>query len=511
MLNPLVLTIDLGTQSVRAVLTDKTGAILHKVQHKYEKPYYSSQPGWAEQNPDVYWEAICSITNKLKQAAASVWNDIVAVTVTTIRDTCVCVDENGKPLRDAILWLDKRECKVSKPVPFGSLLLFSLIGKSDTIALQRKISACNWIMENQPDIWEKTYKFMMISGYLTYKLTGKMVDSVANMIGHIPINNKTRTWMAKSDPTRCVFDIEKAKLTTLVEPGETLGPITAQAAAQTGIPEGLPVIATGSDKGCETLGLSCVTPDKAAIGLGTTATIQFTIGRYMEPLPFIPAYPAVLKNHYNPEVQVYRGYWLIAWFKNEFAAKEVQQAGEMGISPEELLNSRLAEIPAGCNGLVFQPYFTPGVVMPKARGAIIGFSDIHTRIHIYRAIIEGINFALMDGLYTMQRRGKVKISNLFIAGGGSQSDAICQITANMFGLPVYRIQTYEATALGSAIVAFAAMGVFADIKQAAAAMVHIKDEFLPDMQEHKKYEAIYNNVFCRVFGRLLPLYKKNEI
>lgn len=511
MMNPLVLTIDLGTQSVRVILTDQTGTIRHKVQHKYEKPYYSAQPGWAEQNPDVYWDAICTITNRLKAEALSVWNDIIAVTVTTIRDTCVCVDENGKPLRDAILWLDKRECKLSKPVPFGSRMLFSLIGKKDTIELQRKISACNWIMENQPEIWKQTHKFMMISGYLTMKLTGKMVDSVANMIGHIPINNKTRKWMEKKELTRCVFDIEKEKLTELVEPGETLGPISAQAAAVTGIPEGLPLIATGSDKGCETLGLSCVTPDKAAIGLGTTATIQFTIGRYMEPLPFIPAYPAVLKNHYNPEVQVYRGYWLISWFKNEFAAKEVQQAAELGIAPEELLNARLAEIPAGCNGLVFQPYFTPGVVMPRARGAIIGFSDIHTRIHIYRAIIEGINFALMDGLYTMQRRGKVKISKLFIAGGGSQSDAICRITASMFGLPVYRIQTYEATALGSAIVAFAAMGVFPSIEEAAGAMVHIKDEFLPDMQEHKKYEAIFSDVFRKIFGRLLPLYKKNEI
>ncbi len=511
MLNPLVLTIDLGTQSVRVILIDRAGNILHKVQQKFEKPYYSSQPGWAEQNPDVYWDAIGDITNRLKAQAASVWQDIIAVTVTTIRDTCVCVDNGGKPLRDAILWLDKRECKLSKPVPRGSMMLISLVGMRDTIELQRKISACNWIMENEPNIWKRTYKFIMISGYLTFQLTGRMVDSVANMIGHIPINSRTRRWMGKNELTRCVFDIEKEKLTELIEPGETLGQITAEAAAKTGIPEGLPLIATGSDKGCETLGLSCITPDKASIGLGTTATIQFTIDRYLEPLPFIPAYPAVLKNHYNPEVQVYRGYWLISWFKKEFAAKEVQQAGEIGISPEQLLNARLAEIPAGCNGLVFQPYFTPGVVMPKARGAIIGFSDIHTRIHIYRAIIEGINFALMDGLYTMQRRGKIKISKLFIAGGGSQSDEICRITANMFGLPVYRIQTYEATALGSAIVAFAAMGVFSNIQEAALSMVHIKDEFLPNMQEHNKYKKIFEEVFCKIFSRLLPLYKKNEI
>ena len=149
--------------------------------------------------------------------------------------------------------------------------------------------------------------------------------------------------------------------------------------------------------------------------------------------------------------------------------------------------------------------------MPKAKGAIIGFSDVHTRAHIYRAIIEGINFALMDGLYTMQRRGKITIKKLFIAGGGSQSDAICQITANMFGLPVYRIQTYEAAGLGSSIVAFSAMGVYTDAYEAASKMVRVKDEFLPDKKEHETYQFLFNEIFSGIFGKLLPLYKKIDI
>jgi sugar (pentulose or hexulose) kinase len=420
------------------------------------------------------------------------------------------VDKDGKPLRDFIVWLDKRQAVMSKPIPPFYNMLFSLVGMKDTADLQRSVSACNWIMENEKEVWEKTYKFIFISGYLTFMLTGKLIDSVANMVGHIPFNSKTRTWMGKRELNRYIFDVENEKLTELMEPGETLGNISAEAASQTGIPEGLPLIATGSDKGCETLGLSCLKPDSAAIGLGTTATIQFTIDRYMEPLPFIPAYPAVLKGQYNPEVQVYRGYWLISWFKKEFAAKEVEEAARLGVAAEDLLNDLLKEIPAGCEGLVFQPYFTPGVIMPKARGAIVGFSDVHTRAHIYRAIIEGINFALMDGLYTMEKRGKVKIQKLFIAGGGSQNDTICQITSSMFGLPVYRIQTYEATGLGSALVAFAAKGVYKDAYEAAANMIRVKDEFLPDQKEHETYKYIFNEVFSKIFGKLLPLYKKER-
>jgi len=229
----------------------------------------------------------------------------------------------------------------------------------------------------------------------------------------------------------------------------------------------------------------------------------------MEPLPFIPAYPSVIKEHYNPEVQIYRGYWLISWFKKEFAAKEVEEAIIKGVSAEELLNSRLREIPPGCNGLVFQPYFTPGVVMPKARGSVIGFSDVHSRLHIYRAIIEGINYALMDGLKSLEKRGKLKVKEIFVAGGGAQSDEICQITANMFGVPVKRIQTYEASGLGSSIVAFVAKGVFSDINEAIKSMVHIKDEFLPDEEEHKLYEKLFNEIFSKIFKKLFPLYKKS--
>jgi sugar (pentulose or hexulose) kinase len=396
---------------------------------------------------------------------------------------------------------------MSKPIPVVPSILLSLVGMKETAELQRKKSACNWIMENEPEIWEQTDKFIFISTYLNFLFTGNLIDSVANMVGHIPFNSKTRTWMGKNELTRIVFDIENDKLIDLVEPGEVIGSITAEASLATGIPKGLPLIATGSDKGCETIGLSCLKPDSAAIGLGTTATIQFTIDRYMEPLPFIPAYPAVLKNQYNPEVQVYRGYWLISWFKKEFASREVEQAVKTGVSPESLLEKLLNEIPAGSDGLIFQPYFTPGVVMPKAKGSIVGFSDVHTRAHIYRAIVEGINFALMDGLYTMEKRGKVDIQKLFIAGGGSQSDIICQITSSMFGLPAYRIQTYEATGIGSSMVAFVAMVIYADIHEAAKKMVRIKDEFLPNPKEHETYKFLFNEVFSKIFGKLLPLYK----
>lgn len=505
---PLVLTFDIGTQSARAILVNPSGDIVLKAQKKFNPPYFSKIPNWAEQRPDFYWDAICEVSLALKDRAGDLWNDIIAVTSTTIRDSSICVDKNGKPLRDMILWLDKRETSGKIPLPKSREAAFRAVGMREAVEIQRKVAACNWIMEYEPEIWAKTHKFIFLSGYITFKLSGKLVDSTANMIGHIPFDCKTQTWQDPSNIARCLFDIEPEKLIDLVDPGDLIGGVSEEAALRTGIPAGLPIYATGSDKGCETLGLSVTTPSKAAISFGTTATIQIATQDYVEPLRFMPSYPAVIKGLYNPEIQIYRGYWLISWFKNEFAHKEVEQASKLGVAPEELLNARLREIPAGCDGLMLQPYFTPGVAMPKAKGSVIGFSDVHTRIHIYRAIIEGLNYALMDGLYNLEKRSKTKVETIYLGGGGSQSDEICQITANMFGLPVYRIQTYEACGLGSSMVAFVSHGVFEDYDEAIESMVHIKDVFSPDMKEHEIYKDLYSDIFRKVFKKLEPLYKK---
>ncbi len=507
-MNPLVLTFDIGTQSCRAVLVDDKGSILAKTQKGFDPPYFSPQPGWAEQHGTYYWDCLCEVSISLKQQAGDLWRQIAAVSITTIRDTNLCVDEKGEPLRPAILWLDKRTADTQKPLPLVKQALFKVAGMTDAVALMRRVSVCNWIMQNEPEIWKKTYKYLMLSGYLIFRFSGRMADSSASIIGHVPFDYKARKWHRPTDLNHCIFPVPPEKYCEVCEPGDVIGGITKEASDQTGIAEGIPLIATGSDKGCESVGLSCTTPEKASVSFGTTATIQYMLDRYVEPQPHIPPYPAPLKGCYSDEIQIYRGYWLISWFKREFAEKEVRDAKVLGISAEELLNKRLQEIPPGCEGLIFQPYFTPGVTMPHARGAIIGFSDVHTRIHIYRAIIEGINFGLIDGMKMLEKRMKTKTSGVYLSGGGSQSREICQITADMFGLPVYRTQTHEAAVIGSSMIAFCAIGRFGSIKEATAEMVHIRDTFIPDMENHRFYEKLYHSIYSKIFTRLDPLYKK---
>ncbi len=508
-MDAVILTFDIGTQSCRAAIVDDKGTILSQTQEKFVSPYFSKNPGWAEQTGQFYWDSICKVSKQLQANAGELWNKIAAVSITTIRDTTICVDESGTPLRPAILWLDKREASIAEPLPLVKQALFTATGMRESVALIRKISVCNWIMQNEPEIWKKTYKYLMLSGYMHFCLCGKMVDSTASIIGHVPFDYKKRCWQKTSDLTYCIFPIPREKFCELCEPGDIIGKITRTASEQSGIPEGLPLVATGSDKGCETIGLSCTTPDKASVSYGTTATIQYTIDRFVEPQPFFPAYPAALKGHYNPEIEIYRGFWLISWFIREFGEKEAKEALSLGVSAEELLNKRLREIPLGCEGLILQPYFTAGASMPKARGAIIGFSDVHTRIHIYRAIVEGIIFGLIDGKKMLEKRMKTRTKGVYLSGGGSQSAEICQISADMFGVPAYRSQTHEAAVIGSSILAFCGIGRFKSVEEAIGEMVHIKDSFVPDMQKHAVYEKIYGEVYSKIFDKLRPLYEKS--
>lgn len=426
--------------------------------------------------------------------------------VTVIRDTLVFLDENNRPTRDIIHWLDARKCEFDDPFPWWKKIAFKLIGMDKGTKIAYRTSKVNWVRLNQPDVWEKTKKIVCLPAYLNFRMTGRLADSPANTIAHIPMDYKKKTWMTENDLTRCMYDVPQEKLYELVPSGDVIGYITKEAAELSGAPEGLPLIATGADKACETLGLSVASPEKASISFGTSSTIEMYSENYFEPQQFLPSYPSVINKAWNPEIQVFRGFWMLSWFIKEFADKDKAEAQEMGISPEELLNRRAAEVPAGCNGLMLQPYWTPDVLKPDSYGAIIGFSDYHTKYHIYRAIIEGICLELYMSMKAMERRGKKHIEEIFVGGGGSKSDLACQILADTFGLPVKRIHTHEACSIGAAMVAFVAKGEFASYDDAIKSMVHEKDVFIPIPEHHEVYMNIYNKVYRKIYKNVRPLY-----
>lgn len=504
---PCVLTLDFGTQSVRTALIDKNGDIKCIIKRQYSPAYFSTRKGYAEQNPDFYWDLAKECLKELTNQGKEYLDSIIGATLTTFRDSSVQLDKDLKPARPSILWLDQRMADAKEKLPLLHRIAFKLVGMQNTIELNRKRTVAHWLKENEPENWKKTYKYVNISTYLIYKLTGNLIDSAASLTGHYPIYFKKRTWYKEGALKGRIFGIPNSMLPNLKQPGEQLGIISDDVAKECGLPLGIKVIATGSDKACETVGLGALSKDIGAISYGTASTIEVSNRRYHEPEKFLPAYPAAVPEWYNMDVQIYRGYWMLTWFSREFAPELTNEAKIQEMAVEELLNSKLSTIPPGSDGLVLQPYWGPGLSRPLAKGAIIGFSDVHTMEHFYRAIIEGIAYALREGLEGIEKSQKHKVKSLMISGGGSQSDIICQITADVFGLPVSRVQTFETTSLGAAIATFTALGEYANVEEAMQKMSRISSTFYPDETAHKKYNYLYNKVYVKMFPQLKDIYK----
>jgi sugar (pentulose or hexulose) kinase len=504
----LILAIDAGTQSIRAALVDLSGDIRHLVKTPIE-PYFSERPGWAEQRPEYYWQMLCASCRKLFEATGDLKGRVVAVTMATQRGTYVNIDRDGKALRPAIVWLDQRKASTKGVIPTLYVPFLKAFRLWHILEFATQYCRSNWIRQNQPEIWEKTHKFLCLSGYLTYRMTGEFGDSAGNIIGTMPFDVKRFSWAKKSDLKWKLFFVEEEKLPDLINPGELLGHVTRAAAEETGIPVGLPLIAASNDKGCEILGAGCLAPDTACISFGTIATINTQNERYVELQRMMPPYPSAIPGQFYSEIGVVRGLWMVSWFKQEFGLQEQLLAKGEDTQPEVLFDELIRGVPPGSMGLVLQPYWTPGPELESyAKGSIIGFGDIHTRAHLYRAIIEGLAFALKEGAQLTEKKNGVAMTRVRASGGGSQSNEIMQVTADIFGFPAQRPHTHETAVVGAAIDAAVGLQFFPDFAHAVGAMTRVRDTFEPIASHVDIYRKLYERVYLKMYKRLLPLFQE---
>jgi len=504
----LLLAIDCGTQSLRTIILDKRGNIIAKAKIEY-KPYFSPKPGWAEQDGDLFWNSLIEGCRLLRENDPGSFSQISAVGITAQRNTFINLDKKGNPLRPFISWLDNR--KASRHWKPGLLMkiVYALIGMTETIAKVQCECKSNWLKQNEPDTWEKTWKYLGVSTFINYKLTSQFRDSIASTIGHIPIDYKKLRWAKKNGQNSNLFPIAKDKLWDLVSPGEEIGKITVEAAETTGLQVGIPVIGCGSDKGCETLGMGVLDDTKASLSFGTTATVQTTSSKYNEPIRFMPSYPASVPGKFNPEVMIFRGYWMIRWFKDEFGYEESEKARKTGQIPEEQLNALLDEVPAGSLGLLVHPFWGPSLKKPFEKGSMIGFGGDHKRSHMYRAILEGLGYGLREGLEKIEKKSGKRVEKVMVSGGASQSDRICQLSADIFGRTMVRGKTYETSALGAAINMAVGIGLYRSYEEAVSNMVHYEEkEFNPNKENVEIYSRLYP-----IFRKINPLLNNifNEI
>lgn len=505
-----LLAIDCGTQSIRALIFNLSGELLAKAQVPLNH-YTAPEPGWLQADAEGFWTACVKACQVLGQEQPGLLQQVAGLAVTTQRGTVLPVDAQGQALAPAITWLDQRKASVLPKLPWWWRAAFAAVGVKDTVLHFQKEAEANWLAEHEPALWARTHKLLLVSGWLNFKLTGQFKDSVGSQVGYLPFDYKKQRWAAASDWKWKAMAIRPDQLPELVPVGGILGHISAEAARATGLPAGLPVVAAAADKACEILGSGALVPEVAALSYGTTATVNLTLPRYVEPTPWLPPYPAAVPGQFSLEVQIFRGYWMVSWFKENFGAAEALRAEASGQIVEQLFDELVATVPPGSLGLMLQPYWSPGVRFPgpAAKGAVIGFGDVHTRAHFYRAILEGLAYALREGLERIERRSGQKVERLRVSGGGSQSDAALQLTADVFNRPVERPHTFETSGLGAAMNVAVGLGLWGSYAQAEAQMCRVGAVFKPNPEHAQLYQALYTGVYQRMYKHLAPLY--NEI
>ncbi len=503
------IVIDGGTQNVKAFVFDLNGNVISKSVFPVA-PYFSVAPYFAEQDAEKYLAIVKKTVREAVKNSKLSFEDISAISITTHRSTIIPVDEKGKPVRAAITWLDERKTEGLR-LPYGaSRLLVKLVGKEYMMKEYQRRSKFNWMKKYEPENYERTYKFLTASSYIFSALTGEFKDSSAMIVGIFPIDLKHLTWYDFPFVYKAL-GVSKEKLPTLVSPVDIAGYVSKKGAEEFGLKEGLPVIIAAGDKQSELLAGGGINSKIAEVSYGTAAVIEILTDRFVShPHMDFFTWGSAIPEKWVLEGLVGGGYWMVSWFEREFARHELIEAKKLGISPETLLDREMSEIPPGSEGLVLQPYWFPFAFDPASRGAIIGFSAKHTRVHVYRAIIEGIAFELKRVLEVIRDYSGFYPEILTVGGGGSESCEIMQITSDIFNLPARRMHTPYLSALGAAIDAAVAMNIYSGFSEALEKMSRVKDTFYPQKKAVKIYDALFRDVYKNIYPALRKLYHKTD-
>jgi len=468
-MTPYLLAIDNGSQSTKVTIFDARGHAVASARRRL-LPYDTTVPGHAVHPGDDIWDSIREACRDAMDQFAGDRADIAAVGLCTIRFCRALLAADGSLTEPVLSWMDER---VSRPYA--------------------------------PDN-PRTRYITTSSGYITHRLTGQFTDAAANYQGVWPIDQDTATW--SGDPAAyAATGMPRDMLFDLVPPGGLLGSVTLAAASATGIPAGLPVYATANDKAVEALGSGLEDNGTVLLSLGTYiaamtigASSRSTDGSYWANFAARPG------TYLYESTGIRRGMWMVSWYRTVLEGSHGEEPPAGTARLEDALNAEASELAPGSNGLLTVPDWLAPTDAAWRRGALLGFDGSQGRAHIYRSLLEGIALTMANNTAAMEQALGRRLSPVLVSGGGSRSDLMMQIVADVFGRPARRTTVNDAAGLGAAICAAVGHGLYPDWGRATAAMVAGGEEFAPDARAARAYQQI-NQVYAGLTSVTDPLFR----
>ncbi|HBZ16348.1 MAG TPA: sugar kinase [Pantoea sp.] len=466
--------IDVGTQSAKVVIFHTHGDVMCSAQQPL-RTLEIPQTNRAEHPDDDLWTAVqqaCRAAMARFHQLGGQDHQLLAAGLCVIRCCRVLMRADGELAWPVINWMDAR---LNQPYQHAD-----------------EYGNVRWVTTT--------------SGYITHRLTGQTQDTSANYIGWWPMDDLRQDWDA-GKMTAC--NLQRAQLFDVVRPGEILGEVTSAAAQASGLPAGLPIIATAHDKAVEALGSGALAGGEALISLGTY--IGAMVHGDAEPRSSDRFWPfqAALPGRFLYECMgVRRGMWTVSWFRDQFGAAAVQDARDKGVDIESLLSAEASTVPPGSDGLITLHDWAAPAEAPWRKGAIIGFDGRHTRAHLFRSLLEGIVLTMKNHVDPMMQALDRPLTQLVISGGGANSDLFMQLFADIFGVPARRNAMRSSAAIGCAINAGMAVGVWQNYQDAVAALVKPGETFTPDARHHAHYQRLNQQVYQQLHAVLDPLLQR---
>lgn len=492
---PYLIGLDIGTTSTKAVAFSLTGGIWSEAYAEY--PIHTPQPSFSEQDPEEIFRAVLQVIRKV--VARHPDEELLGVSCSSAMHSVIAMDISGKALTACIIWADTRSKEEAARIK-GSREGHEIYMSTGTpIHPMSPLCKLAWLRKHQPGLFYSTYKFVSIKEYVLFRLFGRyLVDySIASATGLFDIFR-----LQWHEGALAMAGVSARQLSEPVPPTYVLTGILQQCATYMDIRVDLPFVIGASDGCLANLGANAIRPGNAAVTIGTSGAIRVLADKpATDRRERIFSY-ILTEHHYVLGGAISNAGVVLRWFRDTFAAAEIQEAQEKGMNAYVILNQKAAGIHAGAGGLIFLPYLL-GERAPvwdaNARGVFFGVNINHTREHFLRAVLEGVMYAVYSvGKALQQTTGEINV--IYANGGFVRSELWVQMLADVFGKKVLVTESFEGSAVGAALLGMKALGLMASFEEVEG-LIPIIGTYEPDLKQHQIYMRNFD-VFERLYDKL---------
>ncbi|MFA5341815.1 MAG: xylulokinase [Clostridia bacterium] len=496
-----LLGIDIGTSATKSVLFNQEGKAVASA--SYEYPLYQPNPGWAEQDPNDWWEAVCFTCNKILSDFALDKNSIKGIGISGQMHGLVMLDEKDNLIGRSIIWCDQRTVEQAE-------YLEDKIGRDKLISITANPAITGftaakilWIKQKRPDLFEKVKKIMLPKDYILYMLTGEFSADVSDGSGMQLMDIRKRQF---SKEILEKLEIDISLLGYMHESAELAGRVTKTASIQTGLKEGTMVAAGGGDQACGAVGNGIVKEGIISSTIGTSGVVfAHTDNLHIDKFGRIHTLCHAVPGCYHVMGVTQSAGLSLKWFRDSFCNEEIGIAQDRGIDPYMIMDEMAENAGIGAKGLIFLPYLmgerSPHLD-PFCSGVFFGITPIHGKAHFIRSILEGVVYSLRDSVNILREDMGIDVKQVRVSGGGAKSKLWKSMQADIFKSDIAIVDNSEGPALGAAILAGVACGSYKSVPDACTHVITTKNVY-----EYNKNNSIEYDKYYSIYKSLYPVLK----